>query len=98
MKQRIIQIESLSGAELLKRLENVETAINRLILAAEEKEEPQAEYMSRKEVAAFFSVSVPTIHDWINKGVLTAYKAGNRTYFKRAEVAATMVKKQGKYA
>ena len=47
---------------------------------------PVKELLTRKETAQLFAVSLVTIHDWCNSGILKPYKVGNRTYFKRVEV------------
>jgi len=44
------------------------------------------ELITREKLAEILSVSLPTIHNWIKAGILTPYKMGNRTYFKRSEV------------
>lgn len=44
------------------------------------------DYLTRKEVKDLLSTSYPTIHGWISKKILKAYKVGNRTYFKRSEI------------
>lgn len=98
METKIIQVESLSGMELLERFDRMESTLQKLVARAEREDEQPAEYMSRTEVANFFSVTLPTIHEWINKGILTAYKAGNKTYFKRSEVVSALAKKNGRYA
>jgi len=46
----------------------------------------QKEFLTRKETAQFFSISLVTLHDWIKKGIIKHYKCGNRTYFNRAEL------------
>jgi hypothetical protein len=48
------------------------------------------EILTRKDVAELFQVSLVCIHEWINKGILTPYKIGNRTFFKRSEVLETL--------
>jgi excisionase family DNA binding protein len=52
----------------------------------EKPSEPTKDLMTRKEVAKLFDISLVTIHDWCNSGILKPYKVGNRTYFKRVEV------------
>ena len=48
------------------------------------------EVMTRRETAELFSVSLVTIHDWCNTGIIKPYKVGNRTYFKRSELISVM--------
>lgn len=38
-------------------------------------------YLTRKEVAAKFHVSLSTVHAWINTGKIQAVKIGRRTLF-----------------
>lgn len=57
------------------------------------KEKPpidENEFLTRKETAELFKVSLPTIHDWTNNGILKPYKLGNRTYYKRFELLQTL--------
>lgn len=49
-------------------------------------------YLTRKEVSEILSITLPTIHEWSKRGVLTAYRLGNRVYFKSDEIDAAMVK------
>lgn len=44
------------------------------------------EYWTREEMAKKLSISLPTLHDWTKKGILKAYRMGNRVYFKSNEV------------
>ena len=46
----------------------------------------QKKYLSRKETAKMFSVSLVTLHKWVNKGFLHPYYVGKRVYFKYDEV------------
>lgn len=48
------------------------------------------EVMTRRETAELFSVSLVTLHDWVNSGIIKPYKVGNRTYFKRSELLSVM--------
>ena len=51
-------------------------------------------HYTRKETARFFDVSVNCINNWINKGILKAYKVGNRTYFRKSELIEVMFNNQ----
>lgn len=43
-------------------------------------------YLTRKEVAEKFHVSLSTIHAWINSGKIQAVKIGRRTLFDLAQI------------
>jgi len=45
-----------------------------------------------EEFSKIFKVSKPTIHNWVNKGLINRYKLGRRTYFKAQEVQKTLMK------
>jgi excisionase family DNA binding protein len=49
------------------------------------------DFLSRKDTANYFGVSLPTIHDWTNKGIVKPYKMGNRTYFKKSDLVAKLL-------
>jgi len=78
------ELASLIADGISKHLEN----LNRFNPSSE-KDAPK-EIMTRKETAELFSVSMVTIHDWCNSGIIKPYKVGNRTYFKRSELINVM--------
>lgn len=45
-------------------------------------------YLTRKEVAAKFHVSLSTVHAWINSGKIQAVKIGRRTLFDLSQIEA----------
>ena len=47
--------------------------------------EPE-DWLTREQTAKLLQISYPTLHDWVNKGILKHYKIGNRTYFSRKEI------------
>ena len=51
------------------------------------------EYLTRKQCAERLHITLPSLHSYINKGVLVAYKIGRRTLFKSEEVDAALNKK-----
>lgn len=61
-----------------------------------ETREESPKYCTRKELCSIFKVSMPTIHNWINKGLLKPHKIGSRTYFDFSEVQQAM-KTRGVY-
>jgi hypothetical protein len=49
------------------------------------------EYLTRHELAQLLKCDLSTIHNWTKKGILNPYGIGNRVYYKRNEVEATLV-------
>lgn len=47
--------------------------------------EPE-DWLTREQTATLLQIAYPTLHDWVNKGILKHYKIGNRTYFSRKEI------------
>ncbi len=84
------------GNIIVVEVEELEAHITSSIEKALAKLLPQhlkaEEYLTRKEVAECYKISLPTVHAWINKGLLTAYKIEGRTLFKADEVAAAAQK------
>ena len=50
------------------------------------------EFLTRKETAILFDVSLVTIHEWQKNGILKVYKMGNRSFFKYSELLETLYK------
>ena len=94
MDKQILQIESLEAQTLLGKLRTLSNDIKD-VKQTLLNHTPQTEYITRKEVAKLFNVSLVTVSDWTKKGILTAYKIANRVYFKRNEIdnALTQTKK-----
>lgn len=84
-------VSQLSKTDILDTVnEAVNVAFNQnvqnLIQSISEPPAVKKDFLTRKETAEFFGVSFPTIHLWINDGLISSYKMGNRTYFKRSEL------------
>lgn len=80
---KILQVENVSFNSLLKEFEAI---ITKKLLAITENKQPETELISRQNVADIFGITLPTVHSWTNAGILTAYKIGNKTRFKKSEV------------
>lgn len=99
MEAKILQIESIGAEELLTRLERIENAVlNGSQQLKVITPNPQTDLLTRREVAKMLHISLVTINDWVKKGVLKAYKAGNRVYFKSSEIESALIQKGGIYA
>ncbi|MCC3158649.1 helix-turn-helix domain-containing protein [Hymenobacter sp. 15J16-1T3B] len=64
-----------------------------LLIAADKAKAPveeSQELLTVEKTAAFLDVTPQTVFDWRKRGILQAYKLGNRVYFKRSEVVAAL--------
>lgn len=50
----------------------------------------ESPHLTRRQTAEFFGVSLNCVNDWTRKGILKAYKVGQRTYYKRSELMQVM--------
>ena len=48
------------------------------------------DFLTRMETAKLLKISLSTVHEWSNTGILKMYKVGNRTYFSRKEIESTL--------
>jgi excisionase family DNA binding protein len=69
-------------------LKGFETQINDLKKNFTAKE-PE-DFLTRMETAKLLKISLTTVHEWSNTGILKMYKVGNRTYFSRKEIENTL--------
>jgi excisionase family DNA binding protein len=56
------------------------------------KQRQPEEYLTRRELAEIFKVTLPTISDWSKKGILKPYRLGNLVRFKKSEVEKALKK------
>lgn len=71
-------------------IQPIEAAMERVVAKLLPKND---EYLTRIQCAERLHITLPTLHSYINKGVLVAYKIGRRTLFKASEVDAALCKK-----
>ncbi len=90
----MLQIENLDSSALLKLFDGLNKRFDELAPAVPN--DPDT-YMTRQEVADLFKISLPTVHAWMNTGILKYYKIANKTRFLRGEVlaAVTAIKQKG---
>lgn len=48
--------------------------------------------LTRKEVAAMFRISLPTVYKYAKTGVFPAHRVGTRTRFKKEEIEQCLLK------
>lgn len=82
-------VHHIDGPALLSQIGELAKEVS--ALKAQVAPPPQLEYITRKEVAAILKVSLVTVNDWRNRGILTCYKIGNQVRYKRHEVEAALV-------
>jgi excisionase family DNA binding protein len=60
------------------------------------------ELMTRNEAAKLLQVSLPTLHDWTKRGIITGYRLNTRIRYKREELEKSLLhtnpKKTGRAA
>ena len=49
------------------------------------------EYLTVKDVADLFHISIATVNNWRREGVLVAYQIGGKIFFKRSEIENSLV-------
>jgi len=83
--QKTIQLLNVTPEELKESIiKDVRAELSKIKLRTES--QPQEEYLTRKELSKLFKVTLPTISDWSNKGILKPYRLGKLVRFKRSEV------------
>ena len=63
---------------------------NKISLSAPTSEPKTAKKLTRKEVAEMLHISLPTLHSYINKGLVIPQKIGGRVLFDAVEVEQAM--------
>jgi excisionase family DNA binding protein len=85
----ITQLHETTPIQLLETiLEGLKENQKELLLSSNQK--PQKKYLTRKEVSKLLSISLPTLHDWVKRGMLKSYRCGSRVYFKGSEIEQSL--------
>lgn len=71
--------------------DGVKPHIENLFKQLSEQKPKGKEFLSRKETAQFYGISLVCLHDWMKKGIVKPYKTGNRTYFRRDELVQQLL-------
>lgn len=50
------------------------------------------ELLTRKEAAQYLSISLSTLKNWTDEGLIKAYKLGGRIYYKKKELINSLEK------
>jgi hypothetical protein len=89
-----IQLIQVTPTELVDLItESVKTHLQELSLLSQGNEPKiEKEFLTRKQTALLFEVSLVTIHEWQKNGILKVYKMGNRSFFKYSELLETLYK------
>jgi len=92
MNNQQIQLIQVTPAELVELItESVKAQFQELTKRIEGNPlKQEKEFLTRRETALLFQVSLVTIHDWQNNGILKVYKMGNRSFFKYSELLETL--------
>lgn len=57
-------------------------------------QEPQKQFLTRKEASEILGVSLVTLHDWSKSGIVTCYRVGTRVRYRFADLQNAL-RKQG---
>ena len=89
MAQKILlQVEAITSNALVME---VAKEVSKILDAKLTKLQPppnEDPFITRQDVANMFHITLPTVHSWVNAGILKPYKIGNKTRFLLSEVKA----------
>jgi predicted DNA-binding transcriptional regulator AlpA len=90
-ENKLLQVFNLSPEELK---EQTNSAIEAAFLKHADKFRPKEKtnYLTRKEVAAIFKISLVTVNDWNNLGILKPYRLGRLVRYKSDEIEAALTR------
>lgn len=77
----------LNGINVEQLLEKMGKLLDsKLNNVATQKTQIQPQYLSRKEVSKLLKISLPTLRERTNAGMLRSYRVGNRVLYKLSEI------------
>jgi hypothetical protein len=81
---QFIQVTPQELANLVA--EAVKSEIQKVLIKSIEPQKEAKEFLTRKETAELFGVTLMGLNDWQKNGILKRYKMGRRSYFKYSEL------------
>ena len=90
--QKMDNLIILQGITVDQLLSKLEAIVERKIAESlnQNPARKTEKYMTRKEVAEFLHISLPTLHDWTKMEWIKSYRIGSRVLFKSDEVEAAL--------
>ncbi|WP_445748854.1 helix-turn-helix domain-containing protein [Polaribacter sp.] len=93
--RKIVQVENATSEELKKEIsedvtKHVSIVIKELMKDLQSKQ--KTEFITSKEASATLGVTLPTLFDWRKKGIISAYRIGNKIRFNRQELMESLIK------
>lgn len=85
-----IEVNGLGITTLAEKLDTLTNVLTGKETKAETSADQSEKFLTRSEVARLLKITLPTLHDWTKKGLLKAYRIGNRIRYKEVEVMATI--------
>ncbi len=88
-------MNELKFEDLPKAMETILEKLSTLVVELESikqnfRPKEPIELLTREETAKYLKVSLTTLWHWSKKGILKSYGIGNRVYYKRSEVEASL--------
>lgn len=97
-EKKLLQVEDATSDTLVAA---VAKELSKIIDAKLNKLQPPPTddpFITRKDVADMFHITLVTVHSWMNAGILKPYKIGNKTRFILSEVKAAAISVNPKQA
>ncbi len=86
MKIVKVEIHGIEANVLMDKLDSIQVQLKAL---QKNKVEP-IKLLSRHEVAKMLGISLMTLYTWTKKGIIPAYRIGNKIKYKKSEVLESM--------
>lgn len=74
--------------------ERLSEIVSEAVSSALVEQRQEKRYLTRDQVTKMLSISLPTLHAWINEGKIIARKVGRRTLFLEEEINQSIERKE----
>lgn len=90
MESKILQFIGTTPTEMQDAIRQIIIEEVKGLKQGFQPKEPK-EYLTRSDISKLLSIDISTVHNWTKKGKLKAYGIGNRVYYLRTEVEASII-------
>jgi excisionase family DNA binding protein len=92
---KVIQVHNISAEDFKKEIseditKHISVVFQEIMTDLRSKQQP--EFVDSKTASNFLQVTLPTLYDWRKKGIISAYRIGNKIRFNRQELIECLIK------
>ncbi|UPT69400.1 MAG: helix-turn-helix domain-containing protein [Flavobacterium sp. JAD_PAG50586_2] len=89
LEMKRLEVDGIGREEFIETINEIKAALDNHLKNFQP--QPEERFLTRKEVADMFDVSIVTVSNWSRSGVLLSKGMGNRVYFLMSDIQKQLI-------